>query len=161
MLPNTRLGIEADYESYKRIVEDNKLIHPTELQKMLLKKELDSEWFTSVLGEEVVGVCYCCMEKVANKTVNMLLLAVSPSKQGIRIGSHIVQYAENYYKEKGMRLMVVETSTLPEFELTRKFYLKNGYNEQGKIEDFYDDGEGKVAYTKRLNVFNSRVAKSE
>jgi ribosomal protein S18 acetylase RimI-like enzyme len=90
-----------------------------------------------------------------------LLLAVSPSKQGIRIGSHIVQYAENYYKEKGMRLMVVETSTLPEFELTRKFYLKNGYNEQGKIKDFYDDGEDKVAYTKRLNVFNSRVLISE
>jgi hypothetical protein len=63
-------GIEADYESYKLIVEDNRLIHPTELQKMLMKKELDSEWLTSELGEEVVGVCYCCMEKVANKTVN-------------------------------------------------------------------------------------------
>jgi hypothetical protein len=54
MLPNPRLGIEADYESYKLIVEDNRLIHPTELQKMLMKKELDSKWFTR-------GSCWCLL----------------------------------------------------------------------------------------------------
>lgn len=40
---------------------------------------------------------------------------------------------------------------LPEFELTRKFYDKCGYNPETVMRDFYRDGEDKAVFWQKLN----------
>jgi RimJ/RimL family protein N-acetyltransferase len=51
---------------------------------------------------------------------------------------------------RGERILLVETSGLPEFERTRAFYAKHGYEEEARIREFYRAGEDKVVFRKAL-----------
>jgi ribosomal protein S18 acetylase RimI-like enzyme len=57
---------------------------------------------------------------------------------------------ESTLKEMHGRLIVVETSSSQQYELTRRFYLKNGYRVAETIEDFYRPGEDRVTFVKKL-----------
>jgi len=46
--------------------------------------------------------------------------------------------------------LYIETSGQSRYEPTRAFYLKNHYIEKAKFEDFYDIGDDKIVYVKRL-----------
>lgn len=67
-----RTGAPADYDSYRRIVEENKLIDPVEMDAMLVDKAnaADGNWFTCALAvcptddQSIVGVAYCSYEKI-------------------------------------------------------------------------------------------------
>ncbi len=53
---------------------------------------------------------------------------------------------------RGGRMLLVETSGLPDFERTRAFYRKCGYEEEARIRDFYAAGDDKVVFRKVLNA---------
>ena len=46
------------------------------------------------------------------------------------------------------RLILIETSGLPYYELTRQFYLKHGYELHAEVKDFYEDGDNLRASNK-------------
>jgi hypothetical protein len=48
------------------------------------------------------------------------------------------------------KLIVVETSSLPKYEATRKFYVRNNYLEAARIRDYYGQGDDLMIYTKHL-----------
>jgi len=50
----------------------------------------------------------------------------------------------------GGRLFLIETSSLPIYDPTRRFYLKHGYEQAATIGDFYTDGDDQVIFRKRL-----------
>jgi hypothetical protein len=50
----------------------------------------------------------------------------------------------------GERVLLVETSGLPEFGRTRAFYLHLGYAEEARIREFYQAGEDKIVFRKAL-----------
>ena len=58
-------------------------------------------------------------------------------------------YEEDIRKRNG-RLLLLETSSMPHSELTRKFYVKQGYAVAGIIQDFYSDGDSMVIFRKRI-----------
>lgn len=45
---------------------------------------------------------------------------------------------------------MVETSGLPEYERTRRFYDHIGHDQEARIRDFHAVGEDKVVFWKRL-----------
>jgi ribosomal protein S18 acetylase RimI-like enzyme len=47
--------------------------------------------------------------------------------------------------------LIVDTSSLPEFESTRNFYRKNGYTEEARIREFWKAGDDKIIYRKSLD----------
>jgi len=53
-------------------------------------------------------------------------------------------------QEMGGKLLVVETSSQPKYEPTRKFYLRHHYEESAHIKDYYAPGDGLVIYTKHF-----------
>lgn len=73
-----------------------------------------------------------------------------PDLQGKRLGSALVHAAEQYLKDKGQRMLIVDTSGTDDFGLTRKFYAKNGYEEEAHIRDFWAHGDDKVTFRKAL-----------
>ena len=50
----------------------------------------------------------------------------------------------------GGRVLIVDTSGTAAFEQTRAFYLKNGYEAEARILDFWADGDDKVTFRKAL-----------
>ncbi|WP_395341673.1 hypothetical protein PN836_019815 [Ningiella sp. W23] len=48
------------------------------------------------------------------------------------------------------RILLVETSGLPEYQLTRNFYPKCGYTQVAVIPEYYDEGDDKVVFWKSL-----------
>ncbi len=125
--------------------------------------ELDniiSEHFNGNLGEdhfwityddsEPVGVAYYAPEQYAYGTWNLYFIAVHPNRQGEGIGAKLLRYVEQMLGERGERLLLVETSGLPNFERTRAFYRKQGYDEEARIREFYKAGDDKIIFRKAL-----------
>jgi hypothetical protein len=52
-------------------------------------------------------------------------------------------------KAKG-RLALIETSSTPAYEKTRRFHLGLGYKVIARIPDFYSPGDDKIILQKRL-----------
>ena len=63
----------------------------------------------------------------------------------------MMSFIENHLKDLGHRILIVDTSGTDDFTSTRKFYEKLGYDKEAVIRDFWDDGDDKVVYRKRLN----------
>ena len=63
---------------------------------------------------------------------------------------HGIAHVEDDLKARDQRLLLVETSGLESFDLTRRFYRKNGYDEEARIRDFYRAGEDKIIFRKAL-----------
>jgi hypothetical protein len=62
----------------------------------------------------------------------------------------LVKAAEQHLKDKGQRILIVETSGTDAFALTRKFYAQSGYDEEARIRDFWAPADDKVIFRKAL-----------
>ena len=108
-------------------------------------------WF-SADENGLVGVVYCAPEPMTSGTWNVLMLLVDPDRQRQGHGSALMRYVEQTLVERGERLLIVETSSLDEFEAARKFYSKCGYKEEARIRDFYAAGDDKIFFSKALGA---------
>ena len=59
-------------------------------------------------------------------------------------------FTENEIKNAGGRLAIIETSSKPEYEKTRRFHRSQGYELAGRIADFYAPGDARLIFKKRL-----------
>lgn len=124
--------------------------------------DLIDSYFDGTLGEghhwivnddrEITSVAYYAPESFAQNVYNLYFIGVMPNSQGKGIGSSMLQYVENQLKGLGQRLLLVETSGLPNFAKTREFYLKNNYEKEATIREYYKEGDDKVVFRKKLMV---------
>ena len=105
-------------------------------------------WLTDEQNGSVVGAAYCEPERMTNGTWNLLFIAIAPEHQGKGRGRALMQHVEQQLAKQGHRLLLVET--LASLEETRAFYLKNGYEEEACIRDYYEAGQDKIIYRKAL-----------
>ena len=85
----------------------------------------DHLWFTDDDGG-LGGVAYCAPERLTDGTWNLYMIAVHPARQGRGRGAALVRHVERELAGRGARLLIVDTSGLPEFERTRAFYRRCG-----------------------------------
>ncbi len=81
-------------------------------------------------------------------TYDLYWMAVDPKAQGRGHGRALVEWLEATVKDAGGRLIIIETSSVPKYEPTRRFYLGLGYPEVARIPDFYQPGDDRVIYRK-------------
>jgi len=84
-------------------------------------------------------------------TWDIYWMAVRPKRQGQGIGSALIAFAEEQIKKAQGRLAVIETSSRPEYEKTRRFHLSHGYEIIASLPDFYAPGDDKLILQKRLS----------
>lgn len=111
-----------------------------------------SFWVTDDDSGSVVGVAYCEPERMTDRTWNLQLIAIHPDRQGQGRGAALLRYVEQTLMVRGGRMLLVETSGLPEFERTRGFCMQCGYEEEAHIRDFYAAGDDKVVFRKVLDA---------
>jgi len=85
-------------------------------------------------------------------TYDLYWLAVDPAAQGRGVGSALVHAVEQKLLDRGARLLVVETSSRPDYEGTRRFYARSGYTEAARVRDFYAPADDRIVLTTRLTT---------
>jgi ribosomal protein S18 acetylase RimI-like enzyme len=60
-------------------------------------------------------------------------------------------FVEDRVREENGRLLVLETSSKESYGKTIQFYQRLGYEEASRIPDFYDVGDDKLTFVKRLH----------
>jgi ribosomal protein S18 acetylase RimI-like enzyme len=84
-------------------------------------------------------------------SVDLYWIAVAPEQQGRGVGQWLMAEFERRARLDGAQRVFVDTSGRAQYEPTRKFYLRCGYDEVARIEDFYASGDPKVVLRKRLD----------
>jgi GNAT superfamily N-acetyltransferase len=98
-----------------------------------------------------IGFAYYAPAAMTDRAWYLYWIAIDKKTQARGIGSALLHHAEIDMRESHARLLLIETSSLPHYELTRKFYLKHGYEQGCVIRDFYADGDDLVVFRKRLD----------
>ena len=145
--------ISDDIPALKAVVNETELFPGDMLPDMLspfLGRGAEAVWLTAHLGGTPVGLCYAVPEELTNGTWNMLALAVLPAHQGDGVGGALVKRLEDDLRSQSVRVLIADTSGTEAFSLTRRFYAKNGYDEEARIRDFWDAGDDKVVFWKAL-----------
>jgi len=99
-------------------------------------------------GGRVAGYLTYGPTPLTDGTYDLYWMAVSPEAQGRGLGKELVLWLEKQVAEAGGRLILIETSSQPKYEKTRKFYLGLGYEEASRIPDFYRAGDSRITYVK-------------
>lgn len=151
---NIRPTTTADLPALKEVIDSSELFPSEYLDDMIapyLQREAQQEiWLTTVLEGQTIAVTYCAPERMTEGTYNLYLIAVRKEAQGKGVGRKIMTHVEELLLQQGARVLLVETSGLAEFELTREFYDKCQYHREAVIRDFYQEGEDKVVFWKKL-----------
>ncbi len=100
----------------------------------------------------VLGVAYCELERMMQGTWNLQLIAIAPDRQSQGRGKQLLHEVEQAVTERSGRVLLVETSGMPEFDRVRSFYDRCGYESEARIRDFYKAGDDKIVYRKTLMV---------
>ena len=100
---------------------------------------------------EVAG--YYCVgpTPLTESTYDLYWIAVKPSAHNTGVGKQLLCHAEEVIRSEGGRLVVAETSSQPKYDGTRKFYLRNAYQEVARIRDYYKPDGDLVIYGKYLS----------
>lgn len=95
---------------------------------------------------------YACygLTPLTESTYDFYWMAVHPSAQGKGYGRAIIQFVEQDVRERGGKLLVLETSSLENYARTRLIYERNGYELVARVRDFYKRGDDKLIYVKYL-----------
>lgn len=107
-------------------------------------------WLTARNGSLIVGFAYARLEQLTDRTWNTLAIAVAPDRQGRGVGKMLMHRLEATLRERGQRLLIVETSGTEAFAASRAFYAVLGYAATASVPGFWAEGDDKVIFHKRL-----------
>ena len=101
-------------------------------------------------GDRMLG--YVCFGPIPGSvhSFDLYWIAVDPGEQGRGIGRLLMAAAERRMAGRGARRIYADTSSRPQYEPTRAFYLACGYFEEAFLTDFYAPEDGKVIFAKNL-----------
>jgi ribosomal protein S18 acetylase RimI-like enzyme len=98
----------------------------------------------------LAGYAYYAPAAMTDRTWYLYWIAVSRERQARGVGGALLRHAEHDIRARQGRVLFIETSSLPHYEPTRRFYLKHGYEVTGVLRDYYSDGDDMVVFRKRL-----------
>ena len=144
-----------DLTGLKEVLDSSELFASEYLDDMISdyfnNSDSDDIWFTYIDNDRPIAIGYCAPEKLTNGTYNLYAIALRKELQGQGIGKKMMNFIEKLLSDSGKRILIVETSGLDQYALTREFYDKLGYRREAVIKDFWNDGEDKVIFWKKLN----------
>lgn len=105
--------------------------------------------FVAEVASHVVGyICYG-PTPLTDGTWDIYWIAVAPDARGRGVGRNLIAFAEERITEARGRLIVVETSSRPDYADVHRFYGSRGYEMVCRIPDFYAVGDDKLVFRKR------------
>jgi len=100
---------------------------------------------------KVVGFAYFTAAAMTDRTWSLWWIVVDRNMQARGIGGELLRYVEAAVRAEAGRQLLVETSSLPKYELTRRFYLKYGYSQIAAVKDYYAEADDMLFFCKRMD----------
>jgi ribosomal protein S18 acetylase RimI-like enzyme len=125
-----------------------------ELVDIYLNDPKQLDYNVVVAEESIAGVhAYACWGPVplTKGTYDLYWIATRPDARGRGLGHALMNYVERKVREHSGRLLAVETSSKESYARTIAFYRRLGYEEVSRIKDFYDVGDDRLTFVKRLS----------
>lgn len=161
---NTRAATPADTDQIKQLALDNNMFLPDEMDdfdEMLtgfFEGTLDDHrWIVADSVSEpgtIAGAAYYAPEPFSDRMWNLYFLATAPNQQGGGAGTTLIEQVERELATLGTeaaRTLIIDTSSLDDYQQARAFYAARGFVEEARVRDFYGPGDHKVTFWKRLN----------
>ena len=152
-----RCLLHNDKDSVMDIVRDTPEFELTEVPvaEEVLDAYLESpdeEYLALVAEIDGAVVGYICFGSIPLTLAawDVYWLAVRRGQRGMGIGKALLTATEERIKQAGGYLVLIETSSKPNYTPTRRFYRKNGYHKASCIHDFYAPGDHRVTFAKSL-----------
>ena len=97
-------------------------------------------------GGEMLG--YTCFDRIPLSKVSFDLywIAVAPSERGTGLAAELMSRTAAFIKSKRGTQVYAETSSKENYAPARAFYLKSGFRQAARFEDFYEPGDSKIIY---------------
>ena len=124
-----------------------------ELVNMTLQQGETVSGYYFIVAEEdgkVVGYCNYGHTPCTEGSYDLYWIAVHKNSMNKGIGRDLLIKTEEAIARLGGTNVWVETASRKQYEPTRKFYEKNGYDKKAELPDFYSEGDNKVIYLKRV-----------
>lgn len=150
--------VAADRELVRQLVaatgffRDDELHVAVELVDERMHKGLASGYhflFADVDGRTAGYACYGPIACTVGSW-DLYWIVVDPRWQGRGLGQALVSACEQRIQAAGGRRIYIETSGRPQYAPTRAFYRRCGYELAAELTDFYDRGDDKVVWHKRI-----------
>jgi GNAT superfamily N-acetyltransferase len=149
---------KKDITRVMEIVESTKFFydHEVEVAAELVAERLshgESTGYFFVFAEaDGVTVAYSCFGPISmSKTCfDLYWIATHNDCRGKGIGKKLLEETFNQARQMGCKIIIAETSGLEHYAPTRAFYISNKFELEASLKNFYDEGDDKLFYTKRI-----------
>jgi ribosomal protein S18 acetylase RimI-like enzyme len=175
----TRVAAKVSGQGAKRQTERQNMIRPTTPEETLVLMELASgtgvfkpheiealkevlddyhafnhehghRAVTFVQNHQPIGLAYYAPAAMTDRAWYLYWIAVSKQIQAKGVGTRLLHHVEEDIRANKGRVLFIETSSLPHYELTRKFYVKHSYETAAVLKDYYSDGDDMVVFRKHF-----------
>ncbi|AKF11502.1 GNAT family N-acetyltransferase [Sandaracinus amylolyticus] len=148
----------TDREAIARIVRAVGVFRPDEVDVAMelvdegLSTNADQYFFAVAEDDHGAVLGYACWghAPMTDATYDLYWIAVDPTRHGGGIGQKLLAACEDDVRARGGRLLLIETEGTPDYEPTRRFYLRAGYPEIARVRDYYRVGADKIVYGRSL-----------
>ena len=124
-------------------------LFPGDMLPMMIAPALDGDesecWLVTEIDDNVVGFAFARLQEMTDNVWNILALAVHPNAQGNGYAKALINAAE---ERLDARMILIETTQLPQQDKARSLYTKLGYKQVATIPNYFSDGEDKVSFIK-------------
>jgi ribosomal protein S18 acetylase RimI-like enzyme len=159
LAPDVRPMVSRDRSSVMAMLRDTpefkdfEVDVAAELIDAYLDQGLSSGYFTLVAEVEGRVAGYVCYgpTPLTTGTWDVYWMAVSRGEQRHGVGKALLAAAETEIQSRRGRLILIETSSKPNYVKAQSFYGREGYEMISRIYDFYEPGDDKLTYLKRLD----------
>lgn len=106
-----------------------------------------------VVNDEDQAIGYICYgpAPMTQGTFDLYWIVVDPRFQGHGVGSKLLDFLEGAVREGKGRMILIDTSSIPQYEKTQKFYVRHGFQEVARVPDYYHPGNDRITFCKKLS----------
>jgi len=149
---------EKDIRRVRELAESSGFFYPDEVdvavelvEERLAKGDASGYFFVfAEINGTTVG--YTCFGPIpcTKTSFDLYWIVTHNDFRGKGIGKQLLALTYQAIREmKGLKLYA-ETSSRQQYLPTQKFYEKNGFEKEAQIRDFYDSGDDKIIYGRKV-----------
>jgi len=113
------------------------------------QKDYQIDCMVDAQDQPIGYICYG-PAPMTEGTYDLYWIVVDPQYQNQGIGSTLLDFLEEVVRQRRGRMILIDTSSIPQYDGTQKFYLSKGFHEVARVPDYYHPGNDRITFCKRL-----------